>query len=60
MNYQWKIKGDLEFSNSVAGNTFPVPELPDKQRTMIIRAGEKVLAARARHPERHWLSTITR
>ena len=33
-------------------NTFPVPELDDKTRQRIIKAGQKVLDARAQHPER--------
>lgn len=32
--------------------TFPVPELSDNQRETIIKAGQKVLDARALHPER--------
>lgn len=47
-----KIKSDLRFSNTLVWNTFPLPELTDKQRTSIIKAGEKVLEARALHPER--------
>lgn len=47
-----KIKSDLRFSNTLVWNTFPLPELTDKQRTSIIRAGEKVLEARALQPER--------
>ena len=39
-------------SNTLTWNTFPVPELSEKQRTSIIKAGEKVLAARELHPER--------
>lgn len=40
------LKGDLGFSNA-----FLVPELSDKQRASIIKAGEKVLAARELHPD---------
>lgn len=51
-HYRWKIKSDLRFSNPLVWNTFPVPELTDKQRQGIVKAGEKVLAARELHPER--------
>lgn len=35
-----------------SGPTFPIPELDDKQRQAIIKAGKGVLAARELHPER--------
>lgn len=47
-----KIKSDLRFSNTLVWNNFPVPELSEKQRTSIIKAGERVLTARELHPER--------
>lgn len=47
-----RLKSDLRFSNTLVWNSFPVPGLTDKQRTSIIRAGEKVLETRARYPER--------
>ena len=47
-----KIKSDLRFSNTLVWNTFPIPELSEKQREGIIRAGKKVLEARELHPER--------
>ncbi|MDN6822500.1 type IIL restriction-modification enzyme MmeI [Corynebacterium flavescens] len=47
-----RLKSDLRFSNTLTWNTFPVPELEEKQREAIIKAGEKVLDARALHPER--------
>lgn len=47
-----RLKSDLRFSNTLTWNTFPVPELDNKQREAIIKAGEKVLEARALHPER--------
>ena len=47
-----KIKSDLRFSNTLVWNTFPVPELSDKQREGIVKAGKKVLEARELHPER--------
>ena len=47
-----RLKSDLRFANTLTWNTFPVPELSDKQRGAIIRAGKKVLDARALHSER--------
>ena len=47
-----RLKSDLSFANTLTWNTFPVPELSDKQRDAIIKAGQKVLDARALHPER--------
>nr|WP_240941789.1 DNA methyltransferase [Corynebacterium xerosis] len=47
-----QLKSDLSFSGTLTWNTFPVPDLESKQREKIIRAGQKVLAARALHPER--------
>lgn len=47
MAWQKTVGGCLEgFSNA-----FLVPELSDKQRASIIKAGEKVLAARELHPD---------
>lgn len=47
-----RLKSDRRFANTLTWNTFPVPELSDKQRDAIIKAGQKVLDARALHPER--------
>ncbi|WP_394280974.1 DNA methyltransferase [Corynebacterium sp.] len=47
-----RLKSDLSFSNTLVWNTFPLPELADSTRERIISAGEKVLEARALHPER--------
>ncbi|MFZ2562671.1 MAG: DNA methyltransferase [Corynebacterium variabile] len=47
-----RLKSDLSFSNTICWNNFPVPELDDKARTVIIAAGQGVLDARALHPER--------
>ena len=47
-----KIKSDLRFSNTLVWNTFPVPELLEKQLEAIIKAGKKVLQARELRPER--------
>ena len=47
-----RLESRLRFANTLTWNTFPVPELSDKQRDAIIKAGQKVLDARALHPER--------
>lgn len=47
-----RLESRLRFSNTLVWNTFPVPELSDKQRESIIKAGKKVLETRAAHPER--------
>lgn len=47
-----RIKSDLRFGSILTWYTFPVPELDEKTRQRIIKAGKKVLDARALHPER--------
>lgn len=47
-----RLKSDLNFANTLTWNTFPVPELDDKIRAGIIKAGQGVLEAREQHPER--------
>lgn len=47
-----RLKSDLNFSNTIVWNTFPVPELDPALRNRIIDAGKGVLEARALHPER--------
>ena len=47
-----RLKSDLRFASTLTWYTFPVPELSDKQRDTIIKAGQKVLDARALRPER--------
>lgn len=47
-----RLKSDLRFSGTLSWNTFPVPELGNTVRAAIVAAGQKVLAARARHPQR--------
>ena len=47
-----RLKSDLRFASTLTWNTFPVPELDEKTRERIIKAGQKVLDARALHPER--------
>ena len=47
-----RLKSDLNFSNTIVWNNFPLPEIDVKLRKQIIAAGKKVLEARALHPER--------
>ena len=47
-----RLESRLRFSSTIVWNNFPVPELSTKQRESIIKAGKKVLEARALHPER--------
>lgn len=47
-----RLKSDLRFSNTLTWNTFPVPALDEKQRRAIIDGGQKILEARALHPDR--------
>lgn len=47
-----RLESRLRFANTLTWNTFPAPELTDKQRNAIIAGGQKVLDARALHPER--------
>ena len=47
-----RIKSDLRFSSTLTWNTFPVPDLAEDARKRISASGQKILAARARHPDR--------
>lgn len=47
-----RLESRLRFSGTLVWNNFPVPELSDKQREAIIKAGKKVLQARELHRER--------
>ena len=47
-----RLKSDLSFSNTLVWNTFPVPDLDEGTRLRVIQAGQGVLDARKRHPER--------
>lgn len=47
-----RLKSDLRFGSTTTWYTFPLPPLEEAQRSRIIAAGAKVLAARALHPER--------
>ena len=46
------MESRLRFGSTLTWYTFPVPELDEKTRQRIIKAGKKVLDARALHPER--------
>ena len=47
-----RLESRLRFGSTLTWYTFPVPELDEKTRQRIIKAGKKVLDARALHPER--------
>lgn len=47
-----RLESRIRFANTLTWNTFPVPELSDTARPALIAAGKKVLAARAKHPDR--------
>ena len=47
-----RLKSDPRFSKEVVWNTLPLPQVSAKQRRQIIEGGERVLAARALHPDR--------
>ncbi|NDK91066.1 hypothetical protein GYA93_15965 [Gordonia desulfuricans] len=45
-----RIKSDLRFSNTFTYNTFPMPEVTDRQRKAITQAAGGTIAAREAHP----------
>ncbi|MBT1162577.1 DNA methyltransferase [Bifidobacterium sp. SO1] len=45
-----RLKNDCNFSNTVVWNTLPLPQLSDDMREKVIKAGQQVIAARAKHP----------
>lgn len=47
-----RLKSDPRFANRVVWNTFPIPELSNTFKALIISAGQGILDARALHPER--------
>jgi len=47
-----RLKSDVSFSSTITWNNFPLPVLGHSTRLRIIKAGKKVLNARALHPER--------
>lgn len=56
MTWQENIGGRLgsspRFSSTLTWNNFPLPEITEKMRLDIIKAGQGVQSARALHPER--------
>ena len=47
-----RLESRLRFGSTLTWTTLPLPPLAEGQRETIIAAGQKVLAARALHPER--------
>ncbi len=47
-----RLESRLRFANTVTWNTFPVPELSEKERAAIIEGGKGVLEARKKFPNR--------
>ena len=47
-----RLESRLRFGSTLTWYTFPVPELTDRDRQRIIEAGQKILDARAQHPDR--------
>ena len=47
-----RLKSDLRFGSTITWTNLPLPPLNEVQRTRIIAAGQKVLDARALHPQR--------
>ncbi|MCV7505836.1 class I SAM-dependent DNA methyltransferase [Micrococcus luteus] len=47
-----RMKSDLRFSKKQTWNTFPLPAVSAEDREKMIAAGQKVLDARALHPDR--------
>lgn len=47
-----RLESRLRFGSTLTWYTFPVPDLDDKTRAAVIKAGQGVIDARALHPER--------
>jgi len=47
-----RLESRISLSSTITWNNFPVPELDEKTRVSIIKAGQGVLDARALHPDR--------
>jgi hypothetical protein len=47
-----RLESRLRFSNTLTWNTFPLPDVTDAQRAVIIAGGKAVLEARQLHPNR--------
>lgn len=45
-----RIKSDLRFSNTFTYNTFPMPEVTDRQRIQIVESSAAMISAREAHP----------
>jgi hypothetical protein len=54
-----RMKSDLSLSSTITWNNFPVPEIDEKARSGIIKAGQGVLEARALHSERSLADAYT-
>lgn len=50
-NIGGRLESRLRFASTLVWNTFPVPELSDKDKTSIIAAGEKILEVRHSNPD---------
>ena len=48
------MKSDYRYSNTLGWNTFPVPDLTEKNKADLTRCAEDILLAR----EAHWPATI--
>src|SRR5699024_3706091 len=48
-----RLESRLNFANTLTWNTFPVPELDSSTQAQVIEGGQKVLQARAKHPDRN-------
>ena len=46
-----RIKSDLRFGSTSVWNTYPFPEVTPAERARLIDAGQKVVLARAAHPD---------
>lgn len=47
-----RMKSDLSLSSTITWNNFPLPELDDRTRESVIKAGHAIRAARDRFPDR--------
>jgi len=50
-NIGGRLESRLRFASTLVWNTFPVPELSDKDKASIIAAGEKILEVRHSNPD---------
>lgn len=47
-----QLEGRLRFSNTIVWNNLPLPELSRQERDQVVAGGQRVLEARALHPDR--------